>query len=138
MIRTLPFTLRAMNNLVQHNFAPIAHAGKLCLVQGGLIGAGTVRAPTFERIGVRVDFDRREILHDESCITYLDESGNEGGPIFVVGGLTSDLQAQWDALAIKWTAALAAPPAIPFFKFSNPHRLSAKDHGTKIDALMQH
>lgn len=67
------------------------------------------------------------------CISYVDESGSED--TFVVGALTST-QPRWDALAHDWTLALAVPPAIPFFKFSNPHRLSATDHGAKIDALI--
>lgn len=67
------------------------------------------------------------------CISYFDESGDEA--TFVVGGLTSTA-ARWDALAHDWASALAAPPAIPYFKFNNAHKLSAADHGAKIDALI--
>lgn len=67
------------------------------------------------------------------CVSYFDESGDEAH--FVVGGLTAT-DARWDALAQEWSAALAVPPVIPFFKFNNIHKLSAIDHGTKIDALI--
>jgi hypothetical protein len=67
------------------------------------------------------------------CISYFDESGDEAH--FVVGGLTATA-VRWDALALEWKSALAVPPAIPFFKFSNVHKLSAADHGAKIDALI--
>ena len=60
------------------------------------------------------------------CISYFDESGDEAH--FVVGGLTATTP-RWNALADEWRAALAAPPAIPFFKFSNVHKLSVADHG---------
>ena len=67
------------------------------------------------------------------CISYFDESGDEA--TFVVGGLTSTA-ARWDALAHDWALALATAPAIPYFKFNNAHKLSAADHGAKIDALI--
>lgn len=67
------------------------------------------------------------------CISYFDESGDEAH--FVVGGLTATAE-HWDALIKEWTTALATPPAIPFFKFNNIHKLSATDHGAKIDALI--
>ncbi len=67
------------------------------------------------------------------CISYFDESGDEA--TFVVGGLTSTA-ARWDALAHDWASALAVPPAIPYFKFNNAHKLSAADHGAKIEALI--
>jgi hypothetical protein len=68
------------------------------------------------------------------CISYCDESGDEKH--FVVGGLTATA-ARWDALVQDWNTALALAPAIPFFKFNNIHKLSAVDHGAKIDALIE-
>ena len=62
--------------------------------------------------------------------TYTDESGNE--PYFVVGGLTST-EPKWAALEAEWPAMLEAPPAIPYFKFNKTHRLSAVQHGAKIE-----
>ena len=63
------------------------------------------------------------------CISYFDESGDEA--TFVVGGLTSTA-ARWDTLAHDWASALAAPPAIPYFKFNN-----FKDYGYSNECSVQ-
>jgi hypothetical protein len=73
---------------------------------------------------------------------YLDDSGDKGqGRIVVFGGLISESE-QWQQFEKAWTACLADPPAIRYFKFSEAagfkdcfHGFSFQQRRRKVSAL---
>lgn len=72
---------------------------------------------------------------------FIDDSGKDDPPVFVLGGAAFDLD-RLEAFETDWKAVLAAPPAIPFFKMkdANARRgafkgMTAVDRDAKVAAL---
>jgi hypothetical protein len=53
---------------------------------------------------------------------YIDDSGSDGGPIFVLGGFVAPVE-RWLPFSVEWKAALNQSPALEYFKMKEAARL---------------
>jgi len=72
---------------------------------------------------------------------YIDDSGKNDPPVFVLGGVALDV-GRLEEFEAAWRSALANPPAIPFFKMKDANArqgvfkgMSSADRDAKVAAL---